>query len=129
MTIFKNSILESPNHRPGEKTIRCIYELIAQGVNGSLKKESIVSTIGEVMSQSMDLPSIVLDVLNILDSETSCSEISDERHNFCGLVKECEKIIPEKLLKERLEIETLQDIGTLKNRNFYTKFIRIKTKL
>ncbi|KAK0079733.1 hypothetical protein PV325_000884 [Microctonus aethiopoides] len=35
----------------------------------------------------------------------------------------------DRILKERLEIDTLQDVGTLKNRNFHTKFIKVKTKL
>jgi len=39
------------------------------------------------------------------------------------------QFLSDKLLKERLEIDTLQDVGTLKNRNFYTKFIKVKTKL
>lgn len=39
------------------------------------------------------------------------------------------QFLSDKLLKERLEIDTLQEVGVLKNRNFYTKFIKIKTKL
>lgn len=35
----------------------------------------------------------------------------------------------DKLLKERLEIDTLQDVGVLKNRTYYSKFIKVKTKL
>lgn len=54
---------------------------------------------------------------------------SEERSNFCYVVKELESFISDKLLKERLEIDTLQDIGTLKDKHFYTKFIKIKTKL
>lgn len=113
----------------GQETSRCIYEFLSRGVNGSLKKEYIISTIGEILLLHMDLPSIILDALNILDTETSSSDLADERHNFCAIVRESEKVIPEKLLKERLEIDTLQDVGTLKNKNFHTKFIRIKTKL
>lgn len=89
----------------------------------------VVAVLEEIVLLHMDVPSIILDVFNILDNETICSEINEERNNFCTIVRESEKVIPEKLLKERLEIDTLQDVGTLKNRNFYTKFIRIKTKL
>lgn len=39
------------------------------------------------------------------------------------------QFLSDKLLKERLEIDTLQEVGILKNRNFYTKFIKVKTKL
>lgn len=76
-----------------------------------------------------DIPSILLDVVCILDAETSMDVQSEERNNFCYLVRELESFISDKLLKERLEIDTLQDVGTLKNKNFYTKFIKIKTKL
>lgn len=76
-----------------------------------------------------DIPSILLDVVCILDAETSLDSQTDERTNFCYLVRELESFISDKLLKERLEIDTLQDVGTLKNKNFYTKFIKIKTKL
>lgn len=76
-----------------------------------------------------DIPSILLDVVCVLDSETSLDVQNEERSNFCYLVRELESFISDKLLKERLEIDTLQDVGTLKNKNFYTKFIKIKTKL
>lgn len=75
-----------------------------------------------------DMPSIILDVIGVLDAETLANE-QDERAAFCQIVKETEKILSEKLLKERLEIDTLQDVGTVKNRIFYTKFIKVKTKL
>lgn len=35
----------------------------------------------------------------------------------------------DKIMKERLEIDTLQEMGILKNKTFYTKFIKVKTKL
>lgn len=79
-----------------------------------------------------DLPSVVLDIIGIIDAETSTGQndkINDERNAFCQIVKEVEKFISEKLLKERLEIDTLQDVGTIKNKMFYTKFIKVKTKL
>lgn len=122
---MKNSI----NDPVSPKAARYIYELISSGVSGTLKKEWVINILGEIISLHMDIPSIILDIFNILDSETLCSEVTEERNNFCTIVKESERVIPEKLLKERLEIDTLQDVGTLKNKNFYTKFIRIKTKL
>lgn len=65
----------------------------------------------------------------ILDAETCTDVQSEERGNFCYIVRELESFMSDKLLKERLEIDTLQDVGTLKNKTFYTKFIKIKTKL
>src|SRR5690349_617018 len=77
-----------------------------------------------------DIASIVLDVFHILDTETqSQSDYStEERTVFGTIVKGSEKIFSEKLLKERLEIDTLQEFGIV-TKNFYTKFIKIKTKL
>lgn len=80
-----------------------------------------------------DLPSLILDIIGIVDAETSNglndNNSQDDRTAFCHIVKDVEKFIPEKLLKERLEIDTLQDVGTIKNKIFYTKFIKVKTKL
>ncbi|KAL3266226.1 hypothetical protein HHI36_010408 [Cryptolaemus montrouzieri] len=85
------------------------------------------------MALHNDVPSIILDVLNIMDASSVelyvSLEESKERSNFCYFVKECEKLLSDKLLKERLEIDTLQDVGILKNRAFYSKFIKVKTKL
>lgn len=77
-----------------------------------------------------DTPNIILDVFTVIDAETSCGEVNtDERQRFCVIMKDTETYFSEKLLKERLDIETLQDVGTLKNKSFYTKFIKVKTKL
>lgn len=80
-----------------------------------------------------DLPSVILDIIGIIDAETSTgsndNSPQDDRNTFCDIVKDVEKYLTDKLLKERLEIDTLQDVGTIKNKVFYTKFIKVKTKL
>ena len=79
-----------------------------------------------------DFPSIILDIIGIIDAETSTpsnENTQDLRTVFCQIVKDVDKFLSEKLLKERLEINTLQDVGTIKNQHFYTKFIKVKTKL
>lgn len=70
-------------------------------------------------------------MVNILDSETSLMTegLQEERHGFVQIVKDLDKVLPESLLKERLEIDTLQEVGIVKNKSFYTKFIKVKTKL
>ncbi|XP_046395429.1 THO complex subunit 2 isoform X2 [Ischnura elegans] len=109
---------------------RFIYELIWHGINGPLRKEAAASTIGELVSLHKEMPSIILDVVGVIDAETAIAENNtEERQRFCFIVRESEKYLSDKLLKERLDIDTLQDVGTLKNRNFYTKFIKVKTKL
>nr|XP_023020410.1 THO complex subunit 2 [Leptinotarsa decemlineata] len=111
--------------------IKYVNELVDKGIKGVIKKESVVSTLQELVTLHPDIPSIILDVLNLEDANTSLidSEDSKDRSNFCAIVKECEKFLSDKLLKERLEIDTLQEVGVLKNNSFYSKFIKVKTKL
>ncbi|XP_077302738.1 THO complex subunit 2-like protein isoform X2 [Arctopsyche grandis] len=73
-----------------------------------------------------ELPALLLDVACVLDA---AADNAEERADLTRLLKEAETALSDKLLKERMEIDTLQDVGTLKNKNFYTKFIKIKTKL
>ncbi|RZF48549.1 hypothetical protein LSTR_LSTR011164 [Laodelphax striatellus] len=109
---------------------RIVYDLILHGVKGPLKKENAVSTLTEIINYHTDMPSLILDVINVIDAETSGLDPStDERSNLGFIVKQSEKMLSEKLLKERLEIDSLQEIKILNNRNFYTKFIKVKTKL
>nr|CAD7573602.1 unnamed protein product [Timema californicum] len=137
INVCKQAVKENESTSPlltktGEnrELARAIYELIWHGVKGPLRREATATTIGELVSLHTDMPSIILDVISVIDAETSCSEgNSEERTRFCFIVKETEKFLSDKLLKERLEIDTLQDVGTLKNKNFYTKFIKVKTKL
>ncbi|KAI5636701.1 transcription- and export-related complex subunit domain-containing protein [Phthorimaea operculella] len=106
-----------------------IYDLLLSGLRGALKRDAVLNVLKDITVLHADIPSILLDVVCVLDAET-CTDIqSEERSNFCHIVRELESFISDKLLKERLEIDTLQDVGTLKNKNFYTKFIKIKTKL
>ncbi|XP_049281408.1 THO complex subunit 2 isoform X1 [Anopheles funestus] len=128
--------LQSPLFGKNERTkgiSRAIYELISRGIHGQLKKDSVLQILGELVSLHNDVPSILLDVFGIFDAETAGTggdaPPSEERSLFCYIVKETERFLSEKLLKERLEIDTLQDVGTIKNRSFYTRFIKVKTKL
>ncbi|XP_053672541.1 THO complex subunit 2 [Anopheles nili] len=128
----QQSPLFTRNERKGGIS-RAIYELVARGIHGQLKKDSVLQMLGELVSLHNDVPSILLDVFGIFDAETAGTggdaPPSEDRANFCYIVKETERFLSEKLLKERLEIDTLQDVGTIKNRSFYTRFIKVKTKL
>ncbi|XP_050307904.1 THO complex subunit 2 [Anthonomus grandis grandis] len=108
-----------------------VHQLIDKGIKGQIKKESVIFTLSELVVIHSDIASLICDVLNVADSITSQIDGDDnkDRANFCFIVKESEKFLSDKLLKERLEIETLQEVGILKNRTFYSKFIKIKTKL
>lgn len=80
-----------------------------------------------------DLPSVITDIIGVFDAETSSSlgdnSAQEERAVFREIAKESEKFLSEKLFKERLEIDTLQEIKTIQNNTFYTRFIKVKTKL
>lgn len=84
-----------------------------------------------------DLPSVILDVIGIFDAETSNglgeNPSHDERIIFCDIVKKVSEFLSDKLLKERLDIDTLQEAGIIKTQNnvnnFYQRFIKVKTKL
>ncbi|XP_055386448.1 THO complex subunit 2 [Condylostylus longicornis] len=111
---------------------RAIYELVWQCLLGRLKKEAVLNALSEISHYHWDIPTIILDVINIVDAETSIvgtDGYQDERAIFCEITKDIDSFMSEKLLKERLEIDTLQDSGTVKPKVFYTKFIKIKTKL
>lgn len=83
-----------------------------------------------------DLPSLILDMIGIIDAETDRGKVEnyspeerEDRATFCHIVKDVEKFLSERLMKERLEIDTLNEAGTIKTKIFYTKFIKVKTKL
>lgn len=86
-----------------------------------------------------DLPSLILDVIGIFDAETANglgdkdNSAQDERNIFCDIVKKVGELLSDKLLKERLDIDTLQEAGIIKTQNnvnnFYQRFIKVKTKL
>lgn len=111
---------------------RAIYDLLYHGIKGQISKESVLNVLSELAYVHNDIPSIILDIIGIMDAETSANigdASLDERNTFCHIIADTDKFLSEKLLKERLEIDTLQDVGTVKNRSFYTKFIKVKTKL
>ncbi|KAJ3621317.1 hypothetical protein MTP99_003468 [Tenebrio molitor] len=116
----------------GLKHCICRFVNDLQICKGQLKVEAVVSTLQELVTLHPDIPSIILDVLSITDASCipdNSNEDSKERSNLCYIIKECEKLLSDQLLKERLEIDSLQEVGILKNKTFYSKFIKVKTKL
>ncbi|KAJ8978314.1 hypothetical protein NQ317_008186 [Molorchus minor] len=94
--------------------IKYINDLVDKGIKGILKKDAVVSTLQELVTLHADIPTVILDVLNVADAITSQTDSEEykDRHNFSAIVKECEKVsfLSDKLLKERLEIDTLQEV-------------------
>lgn len=92
---------------------RAIYELFSNGIKGTIRRDAVSSAVGELCVSIIilyylhiflyialfyyfqhlhnDLPSIILDVLNILDAETALSD-PEERQIFCQITKDTEKV-------------------------------------
>merc|ERR1712071_444544 len=97
-----------------EGLFRALYELVWQVIKGGIKKESLFPAISQILVYHVDVASVILDVLNVIDHETLVNDNSDERQILCGVLKEFENWLGESLIKERLEIDTLQDCNLLK---------------
>uniref|UniRef100_A0A8C5Z0X9 THO complex subunit 2 n=1 Tax=Marmota marmota marmota TaxID=9994 RepID=A0A8C5Z0X9_MARMA len=77
-----------------------------------------------------DMPSILADVFCILDIETNCLEEKSKRDYFTQLVLACLYLVSDTVLKERLDPETLESLGLIKqSQQFNQKSVKIKTKL
>uniref|UniRef100_A0A4W4EML8 THO complex subunit 2 n=1 Tax=Electrophorus electricus TaxID=8005 RepID=A0A4W4EML8_ELEEL len=77
-----------------------------------------------------DMPSVLADVFCVLDIETGCLEEKHKRDHFTQLVGACLFCVPDAVLKERLDPETLESLGLIKQaQQFNQKIVKIKTKL
>lgn len=66
----------------------------------------------------------------MIDQETVVNDDKDQRDHLCTILKELESWLSDTLIKERLEMDTLEDCSMLKAKKaFYTRFIKVKTKL
>ncbi|XP_064422604.1 THO complex subunit 2 isoform X2 [Latimeria chalumnae] len=109
---------------------RALYELASQVITGNLKQDQAASALTEIMELRDDMSSILADVFCILDIETSCQEEKNKRDHFTQLVLACLYLISDTVLKERLDPETLESLGLIKqSQQFNQKSVKIKTKL
>uniref|UniRef100_A0A3Q0S8C6 THO complex 2 n=1 Tax=Amphilophus citrinellus TaxID=61819 RepID=A0A3Q0S8C6_AMPCI len=103
-----------------------LYELCWQVVQGNLKLDLVTSVLGDMMELREDMPSILADVF----LETSALEEKNKRDHYTQLVGACLIFLPEAILKERLDPETLESLGLIKQAHqFNQKIVKIKTKL
>lgn len=109
----------------------CLYEICRQCILGEIPAETVVSAVSEILPLNNQLPSLIADILVVLDAESQCCESHSLRDRYFNLLRFCNnKIVPEFILKERLEFETLGDAGIMKLlRSTQTKFIKTKTRL
>ncbi|XP_077984941.1 THO complex subunit 2-like isoform X2 [Glandiceps talaboti] len=114
---------------------RALYELVWHAVNGFLKPEYAVSALAEITDMRSDATSVLADVLNIIDTETSSIDEKTEiaqREKFLSLLTALMNVnvIPEPLVRERFDLETLESLGLIQSqRQFNTKYVKMKTKL
>ncbi|XP_029463722.1 THO complex subunit 2 [Rhinatrema bivittatum] len=109
---------------------QALYELAYHVIRGNLKQDQAANVLGDIIDLRDDMPSILADVFCILDIETSCLEEKSKRDHFTQLVLSCLYLVSETILKERLDPETLESLGLIKqSQQFNQKSVKIKTKL
>ncbi|XP_064608579.1 THO complex subunit 2-like isoform X2 [Liolophura sinensis] len=115
----------------GSKSLKtAMYEICWQVMKGNLKTEQAISAIGDVMNLQKDIPSLMADVLSIIDLETSTNEDKMQRDRFISVAAACVMFIPEPVLKERLDHDTLENISLIQSKvQFTQKYVKVKTKL
>uniref|UniRef100_A0A2K6S523 THO complex subunit 2 n=1 Tax=Saimiri boliviensis boliviensis TaxID=39432 RepID=A0A2K6S523_SAIBB len=109
---------------------QALYELSYHVIKGNLKHEQASNVLNEISEFREDMPSILADVFCILDIETNCLEEKSKRDYFTQLVLACLYLVSDTVLKERLDPETLESLGLIKqSQQFNQKSVKIKTKL
>ncbi|XP_043830646.1 THO complex subunit 2-like [Dromiciops gliroides] len=109
---------------------QAFYELSWHVIQGNLKQDQASKVFSNIIEFRDDVPSILADVFCILDVETGCLEEKSKRDHFIQFVLACLYLVSEKILKERLEPETLESLGLIKqSQQFNQKSVKIKTKL
>ncbi|XP_042196497.1 THO complex subunit 2 isoform X1 [Callorhinchus milii] len=109
---------------------QALYELAWHVIKGNLRQEQAASVLNDVMELRDDMSSVLADVFCVLDIETSCIEEKSKRDHFTQLVLACLCLVSETVLKERLDPETLESLGLVKqSQQFNQKSVKIKTKL
>ncbi|KAH0631033.1 hypothetical protein JD844_004521 [Phrynosoma platyrhinos] len=98
---------------------QALYELAYHVVKGNLKHDQASNVLNDVIEFRDDMPSILADVFCILDIETSCLEEKSKRDQFMQLVLACLYLVSDTILKERLDPDTLESLGLIKQSQHY----------
>uniref|UniRef100_A0A668AZA5 THO complex subunit 2 n=1 Tax=Myripristis murdjan TaxID=586833 RepID=A0A668AZA5_9TELE len=106
---------------PQDQLSAALYELCWQVVQGNLKLDLAASVLGDMM---------LIFKIFFTDIETGALEEKNKRDHYTQLVGACLFFLPEAILKERLDPETLESLGLIKQAHqFNQKIVKIKTKL
>ncbi|XP_059535243.1 THO complex subunit 2 isoform X7 [Myotis daubentonii] len=125
--LSENKSHDSSTYRDFQQVL---YELSYHVIKGNLKHEQASNVFNDINEFREDLPSILADVFCILDIETNCLEEKSKRDYFTQLVLACLYLVSDTVLKERLDPETLESLGLIKqSQQFNQKSVKIKTKL
>ncbi|RMX55597.1 hypothetical protein pdam_00001751, partial [Pocillopora damicornis] len=127
----KDGELLELNFQCGENDLkRVIYEVFNHVIQGDLRQEDAIPLLSDVTEVHSGCSSLLADLICILDVESQCTEDKPSRERFLSLVGACVGLVPEVLLKERLEVETLDSLGIIQStKAFNQKYVRTKTKL
>ncbi|XP_066227917.1 THO complex subunit 2-like [Saccopteryx leptura] len=109
---------------------QALFELSRHVIEGNLRHEQASNVFNDISEFHTDLPSILADVFCLLDIGTSCLEEKSKRDCFMQLVLACLYLVSDTVLKERLDPETLESLGLIKqSQQFNQRSVKIKTKL
>ncbi|KAJ8298480.1 hypothetical protein KUTeg_025011 [Tegillarca granosa] len=112
---------------------RALYELCWHVVKGHLKQEQAVATLNDLTDLVKDSVSLLADIFSVIDIETSAysdDKLHVYKEKLVSLIAGCESFIPPAVLKERLDQETLENIGLIPSKlTFQQKYVKTKTKL
>ncbi|VDI35716.1 THO complex subunit 2 [Mytilus galloprovincialis] len=116
---------------PGPKSLKqAFYDLCSVVSKGHVKQEQAVSVLTDLCDFKKEVPLLLVDVFSIFDIETTCSEDKQERDRFISLVSAIEGLIAPTVFKERLDFDTLENVGLISSRQQYqAKYVKTKTRL
>jgi THO complex subunit 2 len=108
-----------------------VYQLLDQVIQGQVKPTQASNGLLELVQMHGNYANTIADVLLLLDFETQVKEDKSSRSHFLDLLVCCSNtVLPESLLKERLDFDTCGDANIVPNKKTaQTKFIKLKTRL
>ncbi|XP_047126503.1 THO complex subunit 2 isoform X2 [Hydra vulgaris] len=106
------------------------HQLIWLTISGQSIISDTISLLENAIGDSIELASLFADILAVADTETVCIEDKSCREQFLSLLSAVITVVPDGVLKERLDPETLESAGFIQSQKvFNQKLVRTKTKL
>ncbi|XP_077518841.1 THO complex subunit 2-like protein isoform X3 [Amblyomma americanum] len=119
-----------PSDRGGKDLQLLLHDLCWHVLDDRLKVDQGLAALAEITALHPEIASMLADLVFLLDLETLSADNRDQRDRFHWLLAGCAKIVPDSLLKERVDIESLGEAGIVKSsKTMLTKFVKIKTRL